>query len=61
MEQGGRLFTIIMNIPVLAYGKKRPYGIVTRNTNLAHFSYDVDEWEIYMTVKKIPNGNEQCI
>ena len=26
---------------------KRHYGIVTRDYKLAHFYYDVDEWELY--------------
>jgi hypothetical protein len=26
---------------------KRHYGIVTREYKLAHFYYDVDEWELY--------------
>jgi len=26
---------------------KRHYGIVTRDYKLAHFYYDVDEWEMY--------------
>ena len=26
---------------------KRHYGIVTEDYKLAHFYYDVDEWELY--------------
>ncbi len=30
---------------------KRHYGIVTREFKLAHFYYDVDEWELYDRLK----------
>ncbi len=30
---------------------KRHYGIVTKNYKLAHFYYDVDEWELYDRLK----------
>jgi arylsulfatase A-like enzyme len=30
---------------------KRHYGIVTREYKLAHFYYDVDEWELYDRLK----------
>jgi len=30
---------------------KRHYGIVTREYKLAHFYYDVDEWELYDRIK----------
>ncbi len=33
---------------------KRHYGIVTKNYKLAHFYYDVDEWELY-DLQKDPN------
>jgi arylsulfatase A-like enzyme len=33
---------------------KRHYGIVTKDYKLAHFYYDVDEWELYDR-KKDPN------
>ena len=30
---------------------KRHYGIVTKEYKLAHFYYDVDEWELYDRLK----------
>ena len=30
---------------------KRHYGIVTKEYKLAHFYYDVDEWELYDRIK----------
>jgi hypothetical protein len=30
---------------------KRHYGIVTREYKLAHFYYDVDEWELYDRIR----------
>jgi arylsulfatase A-like enzyme len=37
-----------------AHMVKRHYGIVTEDYKLAHFYYDVDEWELYDR-KKDPN------
>ena len=43
---------------------KRHYGIVTKDYKLAHFYYDVDEWELYdrrkdpMELKNVYNDPE---
>ena len=39
---------------------KRHYGVVTREYKLAHFYYDVDEWELYDRIEG-SHGDEERI